>query len=399
MTDPGQDQFRLSRRTVLGRLAIAGLGGVAVSSVFAACDQDSTESAGTGVLATDKTSKPATEATKAANKKLLDTLPFSDKADFGDAERGLIARPDTLTIKDAKGNVVWDMEEFKKYIGDDKPAPDTVNPSLWRNAQLCMQYGLFEVLPDRIYQVRGYDASNITFVKGNTGWIVIDTLFSPETARAGLDLATQHLGARPIVAVIYSHSHTDHYGGVRGIISQADVDLGQGQSHRAGGFHRACGKRRCDRRQRDVAARGVHGRCACSSKRRRRRECRCGTVDFDWCTHAYSPDRHHHRDGHEHDHRRCGHGVPDDAGHRGAVGDEHVLSAVQGDVDGRERHQLDAQPVDSAWSAGARRFENGRRPWTRPSGCTARIREVKFQSHQWPKWRQRQHHRLLEAPA
>src|SRR5262245_45199172 len=89
-----------------------------------------------------------------------------------------------------------------------------------------MEYGLFKVA-DRIYQVRGYDLSNITFIKGNTGWIVYDTLISPETAKAALDLANQKLGARPILAVIHSHSHVDHYGGVRGIISQADVDSGK----------------------------------------------------------------------------------------------------------------------------------------------------------------------------
>ena len=154
-------------------------------------------------------------------------MPFNERSDFDDAKRGLIARPETLTIKDDKGTTVWDLEEYKKYISDDKAAPDTVNPSLWRNAQLCMEYGLFEVLPDKIYQVRGYDLSNITFIKGNTGWIVYDTLISPETAKAALDLVNQKLGPRPIVAVIHSHSHVDHYGGVRGIINQADVDSGK----------------------------------------------------------------------------------------------------------------------------------------------------------------------------
>jgi alkyl sulfatase BDS1-like metallo-beta-lactamase superfamily hydrolase len=167
-------------------------------------------------------SKPATEATKAANRKVLESLPFSDKQDFEDAKRGLIGRPERLTIKNAAGNVVWDLESYKQYIGDDEPSPDTVNPSLWRNAQLNMQYGLFEVT-EGIYQVRGYDLSNITFVKGATGWIVGDPLISAETAKAAYDLVTQHLGARPIVAVIYSHSHIDHYGGVRGLVSDADL--------------------------------------------------------------------------------------------------------------------------------------------------------------------------------
>jgi alkyl sulfatase BDS1-like metallo-beta-lactamase superfamily hydrolase len=211
-----------------GGLAAAGV----ASTLVAACNDKtggntSSGGGGGGQITTDNTVKGATEATKAANKKVMDSLPFNERSDFEDAKRGMIARPDTLTIKDANGNVVWDLEEYKKYIADDKPAPDTVNPSLWRNAQLCMEYGLFEVVPDKIYQVRGYDLSNITFIKGDTGWIAYDTLISPETAKAALDLVNDKLGGRPIVAVIHSHSHVDHYGGVRGIINQADVDSGK----------------------------------------------------------------------------------------------------------------------------------------------------------------------------
>ena len=170
--------------------------------------------------------KPATEATKAANRALASQLNFNDRQDFEDAARGLIARPDALTIRDAKGSVVWDMEQYKTYIGADKPAPDTVNASLWRNAQLNMNYGLFQVA-DRIFQVRGYDLSNITFIQGDTGWIVFDPLISAETAKAAFDLVTQHLGRRPVVAVVYSHSHVDHYGGVRGVVDEADVRSGK----------------------------------------------------------------------------------------------------------------------------------------------------------------------------
>lgn len=170
--------------------------------------------------------KPATEATKAANKAMQEKLNFNDREDFDNASKGLIAKPDTVTIKGAKGNVVWDLEQYKTYIGDDKPAPDTVNPSLWRNAQLNMHYGLFEVR-DGIYQVRGYDLSNITFIRGDTGWIVFDPLISAETAKAAYDLVTANLGQRPVLAVIYSHSHVDHYGGVRGIVDEADVKSGK----------------------------------------------------------------------------------------------------------------------------------------------------------------------------
>lgn len=174
----------------------------------------------------DNQPKPASAATQAANAAVQKHLPFSDKSDFADAQRGLLARPETLTIKDADGKVVWDLESYKQYIGLDKPAPDTVNPSLWRNAQLNMQYGLFKVT-DRVYQVRGFDLSNITFIQGDTGWIVFDPLISAETARAAFELVSQNLGKRPVLAVVYSHSHVDHYGGVRGIVDEADVKAGK----------------------------------------------------------------------------------------------------------------------------------------------------------------------------
>jgi len=170
--------------------------------------------------------KSATTHTVKANQDFVKDLPWTDRVDFENASRGLIDRPDILIIKDVNGHVVWDMESYKKYIELNKPAPSTVNPSLWRNAQLNMNYGLFKVA-DHIYQVRGYDLSNITFIEGNTGWIVFDPLISAETAQAAYELVTKNLGKKPIVAVMYSHSHVDHYGGVRGIVSEADVKSGK----------------------------------------------------------------------------------------------------------------------------------------------------------------------------
>ncbi|UCG67859.1 MAG: MBL fold metallo-hydrolase, partial [Deltaproteobacteria bacterium] len=169
--------------------------------------------------------KEAAAATKQANAKLYKSLPFADKQDFEFADRGFIGRPKSLVIKDAKGNVVWDMESYA-FIMDDKKAPDSVNPSLWRNAQLCKKAGLYKVT-DRVYQVRGYDLSNITFVQGDKGWIVFDPLICAETAKAAYDLVTEHLGKKPVLAVIYSHTHVDHYGGVRGVVDEADVKSGK----------------------------------------------------------------------------------------------------------------------------------------------------------------------------
>lgn len=169
---------------------------------------------------------PATQTTIDANKAVLEKLPFKDRRDFENAARGLLRKPDTLTIMGADGRPVWDLESYKAFIKQDAPAPDSVNPSLWRNAQLLMNYGLFEVA-DGIYQVRGYDLANITFVRGNTGWIVFDAGSTAETAKAALDLVTQQFGARPVVAVVYSHPHLDHYGGVKGLISEEDARSGK----------------------------------------------------------------------------------------------------------------------------------------------------------------------------
>lgn len=177
---------------------------------------------------------PATGHTRSANASVLARLPFADRQEFDFAERGFIAAPRQLTIKAADGRVVWDMDSFG-FLNEHESAPDTVNPSLWRNAQLNMRYGLFEVSKG-IYQVRGYDLSNITFIAGETGWIVFDPLVSAEPARAALELVTAELGERPVRAVIYSHTHVDHYGGAPGIADPADVRAGRVEVIAPAGF-------------------------------------------------------------------------------------------------------------------------------------------------------------------
>ena len=167
--------------------------------------------------------KPASEWTRAANTAVLGTLPFADESDFKRAARGFIARPDALIIEADDDRVVWDMTVYDFVEG---PAPDTVNPSLWRQARLNNIHGLFEVV-DGIYQVRGYDLSNISFIRGETGWIVVDPLITVEVAQAALELVNEELGARPVVAVIYTHSHADHFGGVRGVTTPEDVAAGK----------------------------------------------------------------------------------------------------------------------------------------------------------------------------
>ena len=168
--------------------------------------------------------KDATPVTRAQNCAVLDALPFGDTQDFEDARRGFLGSLPEVEITNDQGRVVWSLRDYGFL--DDEHAPPTVNPSLWRQARLNMHHGLFQVT-DRIYQVRGFDISNMTLIEGERGLIVIDPLISTEVARAGLDLYTRHRGRRPVTAVIYTHSHTDHYGGVRGVVGDGDVRAGR----------------------------------------------------------------------------------------------------------------------------------------------------------------------------
>ncbi len=154
------------------------------------------------------------------------SLPFDDKQDFIEQQRGFIAKPSYNKIMADAGHVAWDMEKFDFLFKDTNL--DSIHPSLHRQAILNMNYGLYEVVPG-IYQVRGFDLSNTTFIKGDTGWIVFDVLLSKETARAALSLINEQLGERPVVAVIYSHSHADHFGGIRGVVNESDVKSGKVQ--------------------------------------------------------------------------------------------------------------------------------------------------------------------------
>lgn len=150
---------------------------------------------------------------------------FQDERDFEESKRGFIAAPPYKQIKAEAGHVAWDMGSYE-YLLKGKQF-DSIHPSLQRQATLNMAYGLYEVVPERIYQVRGFDLANITFIKGDTGWIVFDTLTTKETAKAALDFINATLGARPVVAVVYSHSHGDHFGGAHGVVDVEDVKSGK----------------------------------------------------------------------------------------------------------------------------------------------------------------------------
>ena len=167
----------------------------------------------------------ATPITATHNRQVLDTLPFADTTDFDDARRGFIADLPSAVVKDEAGRPVIDLGAYD-FLKADRPAPDTVNPSLWRQSRLLDIRGLFKVV-DGIYQVRNIDLANITFVRGKTGWIVIDPLTSVETARAALELVNAKVERLPVSAVIYTHSHVDHFAGVRGVVDEKDVRSGK----------------------------------------------------------------------------------------------------------------------------------------------------------------------------
>ncbi|MEC4896216.1 MAG: alkyl sulfatase dimerization domain-containing protein [Oscillatoria sp. PMC 1050.18] len=177
--------------------------------------------------------KPATPFTVAANQAVYKQLPFQDTEDFEFVKRGFIATWDEPIIKTATGKKVWDFTAFDFLT--EKTVPATVNPSLWRQAQLLAKHGLFQV-SDRVYQVRGFDISNITFIVGDTGYIVIDPLISEEVAAAAYQLVKTHLGDKSVVAVIYTHTHLDHFGGVKGVVCESDVEAGKVQIIAPEGF-------------------------------------------------------------------------------------------------------------------------------------------------------------------
>jgi alkyl sulfatase BDS1-like metallo-beta-lactamase superfamily hydrolase len=185
----------------------------------------------------DPLGKPPSTFTIALRNGQKAQLPFADRRDFDEAKRGFIAEPPYTKIMADAGHVAWDMGSYGWLLtGKDF---ESIHPSLQRQAVLNMAYGLYEVVPGRIYQVRGYDLANISFIKGDTGWIVYDPLTAAETARAALNFINEKLGKRPVVGVVYSHSHGDHFGGVRGVVDEADVRSGKVMLIASDGFMEA----------------------------------------------------------------------------------------------------------------------------------------------------------------
>lgn len=203
---------------VLGAVFAAGLGGTSTAQ-----EQQHFSPKG----------KMPSQYTIEAQQQQRQLLPFADRQDFEEAERGFIAAPPFRKIMNDKGDVAWNMDNWDFLLkGKDF---DSIHPSLQRQALLNMEYGLFEVVPG-IYQVRGFDLANISFIKSETGWIVIDPLTVKETARAALKFINEKLGERPVVAVIISHSHADHFGGIRGVVDDAALAAGKVQIVAPKGF-------------------------------------------------------------------------------------------------------------------------------------------------------------------
>ncbi|AIL61449.1 alkyl/aryl-sulfatase [Pseudomonas alkylphenolica] len=183
-------------------------------------------------VASTNPAKAASPTTAAVNQAVLKALPFEDRADYDAARKGLVAAFEGQ-VKNADGKPVWDTHQYDFL--KQAQAPDSVNPSLWRIAQLNANAGLFQVT-DKVYQIRGIDLANMTIIEGDDGLIIIDPLYVTETAKAGLELYYQNRPRKPVVAVIYSHSHIDHFGGVRGVVDEADVKAGKVRIYAPDGF-------------------------------------------------------------------------------------------------------------------------------------------------------------------
>jgi alkyl sulfatase BDS1-like metallo-beta-lactamase superfamily hydrolase len=171
----------------------------------------------------DSGAKAASAATVAAQSRMSASLPKDDGRDLDFATRGFVGSLADPILRDAKGNPLWNLDAYAWVKG---PAPATVNPSLWRHMTVLNKHGLFKVA-EGVWQVRGFDVSNMTLIAGKSGWIVIDPLTRREVSAAAMGLVAAKLGAKPVVAVIYTHSHSDHFGGVKGIVTPEDVKSGK----------------------------------------------------------------------------------------------------------------------------------------------------------------------------
>jgi alkyl sulfatase BDS1-like metallo-beta-lactamase superfamily hydrolase len=302
-------------------------------------------------LAGPAAAQEVTPATRAAHARALEGAPDpSREAAF--AERGFVATRADPEIRTADGaRVVWDLRTWDYLKG---PAPETVHPLFWRHNQILARHGLFRIT-DRIHQVRGFDAANITFVRGERGYVVIDALTTMETARAAYELVKQRLGDRPITALVYTHTHADHFGGARGLVDQKDVDSGRVPVIAPSGFlehavsenvlaGNAMGRRSLYQFG-WFLPRGPEGQISSG----------VGLAISTGTQTLIPPTRLVARSGREPDGGWRAAGVPAHPGGRGARGDERLPSSVRRAAPGGERQPGHAQPAAAARRPGARR--------------------------------------------
>ena len=213
----------MKRRGLAWILMVLLMGSMAACGQNPSASSDETEAPADLVteLGLNTNEKAATEYTVQVNSAVYSLLDFADTSEYENATRNLIDAPEVLELTDVEGNVIWSQKAYS-FLEEYETAPDTVNPSLWENTRNNHAYGLFEVC-EGIYQVRGYDMSNLTVVKGDTGWILFDPLMSVECSQAAMQLIEKNLGSYPVKAVIISHPHVDHFGGILGVMTAEEA--------------------------------------------------------------------------------------------------------------------------------------------------------------------------------
>lgn len=283
-------------------------------------------------------------------------------------------------IRDAAGRTVWDLEAYGFLTGD---CPDEANPSLWRQSRLSADHGLFEVV-EGIYQIRGFDLSNMTVVEGERGVLVIDPLISAEPAAAALALYREHRGDRPVTGVLYTHSHVDHFGGVRGVVTDADIGGGVPVIAPRGFLEHAVSENVYSRHG-DGPPRRLHVRCRAADGRAGPDRSGTRTDDLHGLRRTDPAHAGHHPHRADGDGGRHPDGLPDDTRNRGPRRTEHPLPRPLGALHGGERHPQPAQPPDAARRRGARP-EEWARYLTEAVGLFGDSTDVAFASHHWPVW-------------
>ena len=294
--------------------------------------------------------KPATEHTIRANEAVKTELNFDDRQDYEDANRGFIASIDGNAVLDKEGKVSYSVEEWDFLKGN---TPQTVNPSLWRQSQLNRINGLFEVIPDKLYQVRGFDIANMTFIRSDNGWIIIDVTTTNAAAKAGYDLIKKHVADLPVQGVIFTHPHGDHYGGIAAVKEASskknfDIIAPKGFMASAQNENVLAGVTMIRRAAYMYGLRlqpGEKGTLGCGLGQRM-------STGSKGIAQSYYRNSKHRRETY---YRRRGDGVCLCARYGSSSGNHGLASATESFLYGRRHDAQYAQPANAAWSESAQR--------------------------------------------